>query len=251
VDKLDLTKRTFTATLVDESRTAPPPYQARLTVGGRLSTELDQEGRKPIEFSFNDQTRWYIGSRIAEASDLAVGQLIKANFLRKFFVGPPLITRCTEVWLDQESQDGATLRQLRSFMAYTRDRGFPLRVDKIDDQNKVLTVSVLETGWHDDLKEWKVGQTHDLAAATTTLRMWEPNGGQSVPDRMFGVQLTAIEELPLGYGSGGARLTFSVPRLYEAYRVGTIIKLYPSGHPVPILPIEERMPKEFDTYLRP
>ncbi len=232
IDSIDTDKQKFSATLVDDPRSDGWPYEPSLTSGGRLLIDSPAETQKPIEFSFDGQTRWYIGNRFADANDLAVGQLIKTNFIRKFYDGPPLITRCTDVWLDMNSQDQVTKRQLKSFIAYTRDRGFPLRVDAIDDENKVLTVTLLETGLNDIFKEWKVGQVHDLSAATTTLRMWEPNGGQSVPDRMFGVNITAIEELPIGYGCGGAKLTFNVPMLYEAYRPGTIIKLYPSGHPV-------------------
>ncbi len=63
--------------------------------------------------------------------------------------------------------------------------------------------------------------------------------------------MTAIEPLPIEYGCRGTKLTFSVPMLYKTYRVGTVIKLYPSGHTVPVLTIEERMPKDFDTFLRP
>ena len=251
VVEVDLQKRMFTATLVPLPRSSPSLYIAVLTAGGKVSSTPSDDRTNKIEFSFNAQTAWYIGSRFAEPTDLAVGQLIKANFIRKFFAGPPLITRCHEVWLDVESQDLATSRQLRSVTAYLRDRGFPLRVDSIDDANKLLKPTLLESGLHQISKEWKVGQTHDLSASTTLLRMGEPNGGQSVPDRMSGVTLKSIEELPIGYGCGGESLTFSVPMLYEAYRPGTILKLYPQGHAVPILPIEERMPKEFDTFLRP
>jgi hypothetical protein len=248
VDTVDTNKNTFTATLVPASRTEPLPYQPVLhdvplaVAGDRSDT---------VTFSYNDQTKWYIGNRLAASSDLALGQLLQVNFIRKFYDGPPLITRCTEVWLDAESQDLAAQKQYKAFLNYTRDRGFPLRVDTADDERKLVTVTLLETGLNDVFREWKVGQVHDFSASTTQLRMWEPNGGQATPDRMFGVKLTAMEELSVGYGCGGVRMIFSVPSLYEAYRAGTIIKLYPSGHSVPILPIEERMPKEFDTFLRP
>jgi len=178
-----------------------------------------------------------------------VGQRIQTNFIRNFSPGPPLKTLCNEVWLDTQSQDLATLNQLKAFTEYSRDRGFPLRVDAIDDEKKEVQLTLLETGLNSIFKEWKIGETHDFSAAATTLRIWEPNGGQSVPDRMFNVKLTAIEELPIGYGSGGAKMTFTVPILYEAYLKGTIINLYPGGRSVTTLPIEERLPKEFDQFL--
>jgi hypothetical protein len=248
VDNVDAIHNSFTATLVAAPRSGPLPYEPVLHDVPLTVTETSSD---TVTFTYNDQTDWYLGNRLAESSDLAIGQLLRINFIRKFYDGPPLITRCTEVWLDEQSQDVAAQRQSKAFLNHTRDRGFPLRVDAADDAKKLVTVTLLETGLNEIFREWKVGQVHDFSASTTQLRMWEPNGGQATPDRMFGVELTAIEELPIGYGCGGVQMTFSVPILYEAYRAGTIIKLYPSGHPVPILPIEERMPKEFDTFLRP
>lgn len=247
VDSVEPSKRSFQATPASEDRSDTVPYGAKHTIGGSIESVVDSS---PVTFSYNDQTNWYIGSRLGGPEDLEEGQMIRANFIRKFHEGPPLTTRCTEVWLDTESQDLATAKQLRSFKCYQRDRGFPLRVDAVDDAKKLVTVTLLETGWTDVHKEWKAETLHDLSASTTALRSWEPNGGQGGPDRMFGVLIKEISEAPFGYGSGGARMQLQVPRLYEAYRPGTIIKLYPNNHPVPILPIEERMPKEFDTFLR-
>jgi hypothetical protein len=247
VDSIDMAKKTFAAVPIRDERSGNRVYTPKHTAGGSLAATRKDAA---INFTFNDETDWYVGSKIGGAEDLAVGQRVQTNFIRKFYGGPPLITRCKEVWLDVESQELATTKQLQSFLSYTRDRAYPLRVDSVDDEKKLVGVTLLETGLNDIYKNWKVGDEHAFAAATTSLRMWEPNGGQSVPDRMFGVKLLALEELPIGYGCGGAKMTFSVPMLYEAYRVGTIIKLYPNGHPVPILPIEERMPKEFDTFLR-
>ena len=248
VESVDLPGRTFTATAVPDGRSSPRPYEPVHTAGGTIAAPLPSGA---ITFSFDGRTDWYAGDRIASAAELTVGQTVHANFIRKFYEGPPLITRCTEVWLDEASQDLATRKQLEAFTTYTRDRGFPLRVDAADDAAKRVTVTLLETGLNDVHREWQSGQTHDFAASTTTLRMWEPNGGQAGPDRMFGVRLVEKIDLPIGYGSGGAQMVFEVPLLYEAYRPGTILKLYPAGHPVPILPIEERMPKEFDTFQRP
>lgn len=248
VDAIDAKNRTFNATLVQVPRGSPLPYEP---VQRDVPLVITGDGSDTVKFTYGDQTDWYQGDRLAEANALVVGQQLRINFIRKFYDGPPLITRCTEVWLDKESQDLAAKRQRDAFLSYTRDRGFPLRVDAADDDKKLITVTLLETGLNDIFNEWKVGQVHDFSASTTQLRMWEPNGGQATPDRMFGVKLIAMEPLPIGHGCGGVRMTFEVPLLYEAYREGTILKLYPSGHPVPILPVEERMPKEFDPYLRP
>ncbi len=248
VESVDMNKQTFTASVTKLSRSSPLLYQPQLSVG---SSYVSEPHPSPIRFSFNQQTDWYMGDRIASSQDLAVGQIIQANFLRRFHEGPPLTTRCTEVWLDQASQDLATMNQIASFTDYLRDHGFPLRVDQSEDAKKLVTMTLLETGLESLQKEWQTEKNYDLSASTTGLRMWEPNGGQAGPDRMFGVWLKEKKETAIGYGCGGVTLTFSVPILYEAYRPGTIVKLYPAGHPVPILPIEERMPKEFDTFLRP
>jgi hypothetical protein len=248
VESIDLDRGSFTAIATKRAVDESDVYKPAQPTNGSISATFEDQ---PVSFSFNGQTKWYIGDRIASKSDLAVGQQINVNFIRKFYDGPPLITRCTEVWLDEESHSLAARNQLAAFQSYQRDRGFPLRVDAVDDAKKQVWVTLLETGWNDIHKEWKPDTTHDFSASTTSLRSWEPNGGQGGPDRMFGVHLLEITETSIGYGNGGAKMLFEVPLMYEAYRVGTIIKLYPNNHPVPILPIEERMPKEFDTFLRP
>jgi hypothetical protein len=248
VESIDLGKNQFTVTNAVLDRKSPPVYEPKLMEGGTLVSEPQPS---PNIFSFNDQTDWYLGDRIVSMAELAVGQRIQLNCLRYIKGSPPITNRCTEVWLDVASQDRATAKQLASFRAYQRDRAYPLRVDSVDDAAKSVTVTLLETGLTDVDAAWSVGQTHDFSASTTSLRMWEPNGGQGGPDRMFNVRLVDKKVLGYGYGSGGVRMTFVVPMMYEAYRPGSIIKLYPSGNPIPVLSIEERMPKEFDTFLRP
>jgi hypothetical protein len=248
IESIDAGKKSFQASLVKRESSQ---NQAYVPAFPQKEPSAPAPESKPVTFSFNDQTDWYIGDRLATHEDLSIGQTILVNFIRKFYDGPPLITRCTEVWLDRESQEQATRKQLKAFQSYLRDRGFPLRVDSVDDAKKLVQVTLLETGWNDIFQEWKPGTVHDFCASTSQLRTWEPNGGQSVPDRMFGIVIQEIKETPIGYGNGGVTMLVQVPRLYEAYRPGTIIKLYPNNHPVPILPIEERLPKEFDTFLRP
>ncbi len=247
VQSVNTRRRTFRAVPKPDGRESPLPYVPEFTTEGDLHSKWDED---VVTFTFNDQTAWYLGDRIVSQEALEPGQLIRVNFIRKFYEGPPVITRCTEVWLDHPSQDLAATNQHRAFTAYLRDRGFPLRVDRVDDQNKRLSVTLLETGLNSVFEEWSVGTNHDFSASTTSLRMWEPSGGQATPDRMREVRLLEMTPSEIGYGRGGITMEFSVPKLYEAYRPGTIIKLYPNNHPVPILPIEERMPKEFDTFLR-
>ena len=247
VDAIDQGKRTFTATIVTAPRDTPAKFVLGQPTTSPPTLKADEA---KVVFQFNDQTRWYRGKSLSDPSELAVGQVIKTNFIRKFNNDPPLITRCKEVWLDLESQDLATALQLKSFINYTRDRGFPLRVDTIDNTKKILTATLLETGLPNVWKDWKVGPGNDLSPAAASLRMWEPNGGQGGPDRIMNVTITAIEEVPVGYGQGGAKLTMTVPYLLEAFRTGYILKLYANGMYCPCLPIEERLPKEFDPFLR-
>jgi hypothetical protein len=248
IDSIDPSQRSFVATRQSVATASSQRYQPVETMrDGASEPKIDES----IAFQYDDATDWYVGDRVANAGDLAVGQVIRANFIRRFYPGPPLITRCTEVWLDEASQRLASDHQLDAFACYARDRGYPLRVDRVDDANRIVVVSLLETGLMGLIDRWKVGDAFDFSASTSSLRMWEPNGGQGGPDRMFSVQLKQVDVQPVGYGAGGAELTFAVPMLYEAYRPGTILKLYPRDHPVPILPMEERMPKEYDTFLRP
>lgn len=164
VDKIDASQSTFTATLVSAPRTSPLPYEPVLH---DVPQAIAGDSSDTVTFVYNDQTDWYQGNQLAESSALAVGQHVRLNFIRKFYDGPPLITRCTEVWLDEASQDLAAKKQWKSFVAFTRDRGFPLRVDVADDGQKLVTVTLLETGLNDIFREWKVGQVHDFSASTT------------------------------------------------------------------------------------
>jgi hypothetical protein len=79
--------------------------------------------------------------------------------------------------------------------------------------------------------------------------MWEPAGGQGGPDAV-GVTMNSIEGLPVGNGCGGAQMTLTVPFLLEGFRPGNILKFYPNGSSIPILPFEERMHDEYDPFLR-
>ena len=246
VGAIQADQHSFTATPVRLTRSVSAPYEYPATTTSQLSPPSEET---PVLFYFNDQTRWYKGKNLADATDLAVGQHIQLNLIRRFHPGPPVISRVTEVWLDLESQDLASAKQLKSFTTYTRDRGYPLRVDTIDNQKKIMTVSLLETGLNNVHSDWKVGQSQRLAVSTTTLRMWEPAGGQGGPDAVD-VSLLAIEDSPVGYGSGGALLTVAVPYLLEGFRPGNILKLYPNGYAIPILPFEERMHSEYDPFLR-
>lgn len=246
IDGVDPGRRTFSATLLAAPRTSPPPYEMSLRTSSSPSPAAEET---KIEFSFTDQTRWYRGRSLAEASDLAVGQLIKVNFMRKLLnLHPPVITRCSEVWLDAESQDLATALQLKSFTVYLRDRGYPLRIDTVDNQEKVLTATLLETGL--PYQDWKIGKPQQLSPAAASLRTWEPNGGQGGSDSVSNVILIAVDEVPAGYGCAGVRLTLKVPYLIEGFRPGFLLRIWPAGIRGPQLPIEERLPKEFDPFLR-
>jgi hypothetical protein len=143
VDSINADQQSFTATPVLVARTEPAPYEYPPTLASQLSAPAAET---PILFHFNDQTRWYKGKSLADSADLAVGQQIQLNLIRRFHPGPPVVSRVTEVWLDQASQHLATMKQLKSFKTYTRDRGYPLRVDAVDHQTKAITVTLLETG---------------------------------------------------------------------------------------------------------
>ncbi len=247
IDAIDLGQRTFSATIVSAPRTSSAAYEVSTQT---TSPPTSGAAETKVQFQFNDQTRWYRGKCVSEPAKLAIGQTIKVNFIRKFNNDSPVITRCKEVWLDMESQDLATALQYKSFVSYARDRGFPLRIDTVEDKTRVLTATLLETGLPSVHTEWKIGPGHDLSPAAASLRMWEPAGGQGGPDRIGGVTITAIEEMPVGYGCGGAKITLTVPYLIEGFRPGCILKLYANGMHCPCLPIEERLPKEFDPFQR-
>lgn len=247
VDSVKPAEWLFTATLITANRDTPAPYEI-----SRATTSLPSPPAEEsqVVFRYNDQTRWYLGDRIVDSSALVVGQQIQTNYIRRFNNDHPVITRCTEVWLDQPSQDLATRLQLKSFVNHQRDRGYPLRIDSVDDAARRIVATLLETGLDRPHREWRPGTGYYMSPASASLRMWEPAGGQGGPDGIGNVTLVKLEETPVGYGSGGAQVTLEVPYLVEGFRPGHILKVYPPGVNCPCLPIEERLPKEFDPFLR-
>lgn len=214
---------------------------------GRFSVEpAGKDGPAPagwtkLELRYTDQTRWWKGQRIATASDLTVGQTVRANMLRQWSGGPPDVNWCTGVWLDAESRAVAADLQARGFRAYLKARGLPARVDRVDHPKMKVFATLLATGDDTPAKDLKAGATVRIAAADEALRTYEPAGGQGGPDAVTAV-LRAADAVPSEPGSGGMRVTLECPLLYDGFRPGRFVRLYPDGWNIPILPVEERLP---------
>lgn len=204
----------------------------------------DPTGRpwEKLDLRHTPETRWWKGRGVAAAADLAVGQLVRLNGMRHWPGGPAATNWALQVWLDAESRELAAGLQEKAFRWHVRRRGLPARVDAVDHATRAVTLTLLETGLGDVTAEVKPGSRVDLAVAEDSLRTYEPAGGQGGPDKMEAEVRSAVP-IPPGGGSGGTRLVAAPRVLLEGFRPGRVVRVFPSGWEIPILPIEERMPK--------
>ncbi|MCA9059253.1 MAG: hypothetical protein KDA85_12165, partial [Planctomycetaceae bacterium] len=118
-------------------------------------------------------------------------------------------------------------------LSYTRQRGLPGRVDHVDNQDRIVTVTLF--GGIDDelLGEIAKDDITGIAVARESLMTYDP-----VNDRRKGpvLEILTIDQEP---GSSGIQVRIQPDLLLEGYRPGRIVRIYPSAWPVIALPREE------------
>jgi hypothetical protein len=198
-------------------------------------TGVDRDGKpdpKPTAFKVSPATRVWKGRGFGTLSDVTAKQTVQVNLTVCTLKGPG---RITDVWLDDESRNAATARQLEVHRLYQREHGLAGWVTAVD--NKQGTVEVLLFGGVDP-KLFDAFAVNELAAAAVaedSLRTWD-----QINDVKRGPVL-AVERGPAGPGNSGVRVRLKPSNLLEGYRPGRVVSLFPAAWKVDDLPREDRL----------
>ena len=202
--------------------------EKKLTV---MLLQDDKPVGKPQSFDLQTSTRVWQGRRIGTLSDLAKGQHVQFNMTWATLYGPG---RLVEIWLDDESRELATAHQTEKHRIHIRQRGLAGWVDAVDNQKRILTITLFGGVDPKLLEEIVKGDQAGIAVARQSLLAYDP-----VNDRKRGPILN-VKQVPVEPGSSGIQIQVQPNLLLEGYRPKRIVRVYPSAWPVVALPREEQ-----------
>ena len=221
VDAIDLEKKTLTA------------------------TGIGLDGKNPDKmasvFQIPDATRVWKGNGFGSLADLKEGALVLINFTYRTM---KLSGRCTDIWIDAESQARAAARQLEVHRLYQRDHGLAGWVEKVDDVARTMTVTLFEGfdpklkedfGQKVTIKDMVVPPLVRVAVAEESLRTYDPiNDTKMAP-------ILEMKSVPVVPGSSGWQITCRPDLMLEGFRTRRIVRLYAGIWGVVDLPREEKL----------
>lgn len=202
-----------------------------LTVLG-ASLDSDKTDPKPTVFQLSPATRVWRGREFAELKDVAVGQKLLLNLTVCTLKGPG---RVTDIWIDDESAQLASRRQLEVHRHYMREHGLAAVVDEVDNAAGIMTVTLFggfDPKLADDLPQ---GDVVTVAVAEDNLRTWD-----QINDRKSG-PITELLRIPAASGNSGYRLKIKPNMLLEGFRPTRIVRVWSSKWKVDDLPREEKL----------
>ena len=219
IDAIDVEKKTLTVT----------------TVSGE---KLDA---KQEIFQINEATRIWKASGLGSLAELKVGQQVLMNFTYRTM---KLSGRCTDIWLDESSQDLAAARQLEVHRLYQREHGLAGWIDAVDDKKRTIAVTLFE-GFDPNLKEdfkrkvlfkdQLVPPFVAVAVAEDSLRAYDPiNDIKRAP-------ILEMRSVPIVTGSSGWQIFCQPDLMLEGFRTKRIVRLYAGIWGVADLPREEKL----------
>ncbi|QDU76759.1 hypothetical protein Pan97_38160 [Bremerella volcania] len=202
-----------------------------------VSQAEGEEKPTTIELDLTPATRVYLGKQIATLQDIQPGQNVLFNLTWATLYG---VGRCTNLWLDEESRQIAQTQQLAQHRLHQKDRGIAGIIDAVDNQNRILTVTLFGGVDASLLEDFKPNTIAQVCVAEPTLQIYD-----QVNDKKGGPILSVdpIEKKP---GSSGMQIRVQPSLLLEGYRPGRIVRIFPSGWPVVTLPEEETLWPERD-----
>lgn len=187
---------------------------------------------KPATFDLMPYTRVLVGNRVTGLKALEKGQLIHFNLTWATLYGRG---RITAIWADEEARNLATRHQANVHQAFIKEHGFPGWVEAVDNEQKLVTISLfsnVEPKLYDVMKE---GEGHSLLVAEPTLRTYD-----QVNDRKNG-PIVKIEKLDPQPGFSGVQIQHKPDLLLEGYRQGRIVRIVPGTWGLISIPLEERL----------
>ena len=190
-----------------------------------------QTDAKPTAFRITPATRVWKGRGIGSLADIAVGQEVLVNLTVCTLKGPG---RVIDIWLDPESRTTATAQQLAIHRQYVQEHGLAARVDEVDNQRRIVTVTLFD-GFDPDLKNaFHVKDYIAAAVAFETLRTHDQTNDSS---RGPIVEMFDVPAVP---GDSGIRIRFQPSELLEGHRPKLLLRVFSGGWSVDDLPREER-----------
>jgi len=188
---------------------------------------------KPTIFDLTRATRVWKGNGFGTPSDLVEGQIIQLNLTWATLYGPG---RCTNIWLDGRSRMLASIQQVNKHDVYLKDRGLAGWIDHVDNQKRIVTMTLFDGGDPLLLSEaFQKGQSLTAVVAEPSLRSYD-----QVNDRKSG-PILEVREIKKEPGSSGIQLVFQPSLLLEGFRPKRIIRVFPAGWNVISIPLEERL----------
>lgn len=186
---------------------------------------------KPQVFDLQTSTRVWKKRCVATLQELNKGQLVQFNVTWATLYGSG---RVVEIWVDDESRALASSYQLEKHRNHIRQRGLAGWVDAVDNEKRIVTITLFGGVDPKLLDEVVQGQSAGIAVALENLATFDP-----VNDRKSGPVLD-IQRVPIQPGSSGIQIQVQPGLLLEGYRPKRIVRVYPSGWPVIALPREEQ-----------
>lgn len=204
----------------------------------KLVSQADgEETPSVIEVDLTPATRVYLGKQIASLEDIQPGQNVLFNLTWATLYG---VGRCTDLWLDEESRQIAKAQQLAQHRLHQKDRGLAGIIDAVDNQQRILTVTLfggLDSELYEDFKPNTTGQ---VCVSEPTLQVYD-----QVNDKKGG-PILSVEKIDVKPGSSGIQVRVQPSLLLEGYRPGRIVRIFPSGWKIATLPEEETLWPERD-----
>jgi len=210
VDQVDLSEKKLTATLQQDGQ---PVGQAK-------------------EFDLLESTRLWQGRSVVTLQQIKPGQKVLFNITWATLYGPG---RIREIWLDEESRQLATTHQLARHKRHIRERGLPGWVDAVDNQKRIVTITLFDNVHPSLLEDVKQGHGASVAVAEENLLTYDP-----VNDHKSGPVLD-VRDVAKQPGSSGMQIDVRVNLLLEGFRPTRIVRVYPAGWNVIALPKEEQL----------
>lgn len=217
----------------------------------KLIATLERDGKaigKPQEFDLQASTVVYQGNGFGTLKSIESGQQALLSIDWATMYGPG---RVRNLWLDEESRQLASARQLERHRDYIRQRGIPGWVDAVDDKQKFVTITFfdgIDPTLFEDFKiivpeplGWPTsgGAKDDLApkgtiaVANESLNMYDP-----VNDRKGG-NILKTNKVPVVPGCSGVQIQVQCGMLLEGYRPTKVVRFFPAAWKVVALPREE------------
>jgi hypothetical protein len=217
----------------------------------KLTATLEMDGKpvgEPKFFDLTSSTAVFLRKEFATLDDIVSEQEVQMNLTWATLYGPG---RIFEIWLDEESRQRATARQLERHRNHIRERGLPGLVAAVDDKKRVVTITFFDSvdpslfkdlsstspkplGWPtSEYEEGNLSPKGNIVVARECLMTYD-----QVNDRKGG-NILKIGNVPVRPGCSGVQIQVQCGILLEGFRPGKIVRFFPATWPVIALPKEE------------